>query len=158
MPVTNSNLLIIIILFTILINIGTIFTHYFFGKDHRNPDLGLLVVYGAGVNESRIGNASLSYPGIQNNVILSEEFEGPVKIINNESIPSMNENESLDSVNGSGFRVEKVFTGIASTSNMAFIGPDDILFSLSRIINLISKSPKSEGKVHLRLLKKVMGH
>ncbi len=140
-----THLAIIIIVSAFLITLGNISTLDYFGKGNRILDNGLQAIYASDGNEridNDIDNDTLKSDSlVQDNVIFSKNFEGKPEIFQNESTPLTNESKSVNKVNGSNFKVETVLGGIKTPSNMAFIGPDDILFlekndgTVNRIVN-----------------------
>ena len=127
---TLTNFPPVIILIALLIFITGWFSQYFLGQGYGDvdDDYGKQSLGDASINylsqnlkklleEIKGGLASISYP-IQNNVISSGRFEGPVKIIENGSVPTINDPSLY---------LDTVVTGLEFPTSMAFLGPDDIL-------------------------------
>jgi hypothetical protein len=103
----------------ILINIAAAYPHHHFGQADGYVDRGLRSLYDAVINEGGNVDFASLVSSNQDNIIFSERFEGPIKIVENGTVPSVNHTD---------LSVETVFTGINFTSNMAFLRPDDILY------------------------------
>ena len=129
------------ILFAVFICLGGTCTIYYLSHaQNQNVDvkglLGLPSISYSGVNVDKVFHEIRGVPIfmkllIQNILIFTERFEGPVKIVEN-SIPTLNDPR---------LKIETVITGLEFPTGMAFLGPDDILIleknkgTVKRVLN-----------------------
>jgi glucose/arabinose dehydrogenase len=127
--------LVIIILSVILINIATGYQHYHFGQADGYVDRGLRSLYDAVINEGGNVDFASLVSSNQDNIILSERFEGPIKIIGNAPV------RTVPTLNDPDLSIDTVITGLEFPTSMAFLGADDILVleknkgTLRKIVN-----------------------
>jgi len=131
--ISSSPAHIVVILFLIIALVMSNLNFVVNGKPLVNSQSGNtatdLVIKNNAENTAK--NMSL----IQNGSVISETFDGTVKIINESNI------ETLPTLSDPTLKIEKVFTGLKFPTSMAFLGPNDILVleknqgTVRRIVN-----------------------